>query len=78
MTEQKIREWSGRVPVALALMTQSPERLLGVMRLVAMARALNPELPKGEIADLALTVLAWELVSHSMAEEAAAAERKAA
>lgn len=77
MTEQQIREWSGRVPVALSLMTQSPERLLGVMRLVAMARALNPELPKGEIADLALTVLAWELVTHATAAEAAA-ERKVA
>ncbi len=77
MTEQQIREWSGRVPVALSLMTQSPERLLGVMRLVAMARALNPALPKGELADLALTVLAWELVSLATAVEAAG-ERKAA
>lgn len=75
MTEQQIREWSGRVPVALALMTASPERLLGVMRLVA--RALNPELPKGELADLALTELAWELVSLATAQEAAR-ERRAA
>ncbi len=79
MTEQQIREWLGRVPTALALMMQAPERLLGVMRLVAMARALNPELPKGEIADLALLALAWERVSLALAEEAAAdAARRAA
>lgn len=78
MTEQQIREWSGRVPVALSLMVQSPERLLGVMRLVAMARALNPELPKGELADLALTLLAWELVSLATEQEAATEARRAA
>lgn len=77
MTEQQIREWSGRVPVALGLMVQSPERLLGVLRLVAMARALNPELAKGELADLALAVLAWELVAMATAQEAAG-ERRAA
>ncbi len=78
MTEQQIREWSGRVPVAMALMTASPERLLKVLRLVAMARALNPELPRGELADLALTVLAWELVSLATVQAAATEARRAA
>jgi hypothetical protein len=72
MTEQQIREWSERLPVELELMIMSPELLLGAMRLVAMARAINPDLPKGPLAALALTVLAWELMAKAAGERRAA------
>jgi hypothetical protein len=53
-------------------MIMSPELLLGAMRLVAMARAINPDLPKGPLAALALTVLAWELMAKAAGERRAA------